>query len=141
MESWVILGLLSAVTAALVAIFGKVGLEGVDSTIASGVRAVVMVVVVLGVILFSGRLNEIPEVIKNGRALFYIVLGGIAGGLSWIFYFAALKLGEASKVAPLDRLSVVFVLVFSILFLGEKLTWNLALGVGLMTAGAILVVL
>ena len=141
MESWIILGLLSAVTAALVAIFAKIGLEGVDANIASGIRAIVMVLVILGVTLFTGKLSEIPEVIRNGKALFYIVLGGIAGGLSWIFYFAALKLGEASKVAPLDMLSVVFVLVFSILFLGEKLTWNLALGVCLMTAGAILVVL
>lgn len=141
MESWIVLGLLSALTAALVAVFGKIGLEGVDSTIASGVRAVVMVVVVLVVIFFSGKLNEIPELVKNGRAMIFIILGGIAGGLSWIFYFAALKLGHASKVAPLDRLSVAFVLVFSVLFLGEELTWKLALGVGMMTAGAILVIL
>ena len=136
---WLIFALLSAVFAAAVAIFGKIGLEGVDSTLATGLRAGVMFVFMFIVLLFTKKLPDITTV--NKKATLFIILGGIAGALSWIFYFLALKLGQASKVAPIDRLSVVFVIIFAVLFLGEKLTLKVALGAALVAVGAILIAL
>jgi transporter family protein len=136
---WLILALLSAISAALVAIFGKIGLEGVDTTLATGLRAGVMFVFMTLVLLFTKKIPDIMTL--NRKAVFYIILGGIAGALSWIFYFLALKLGQASKVAPIDRLSVVFVIIFAALFLGEKLTLKVAIGTLLIVVGAILIAL
>ncbi|MFA6099101.1 MAG: EamA family transporter [Patescibacteria group bacterium] len=137
--SWIFYAILSAVFAALVAIFGKIGISKVDTTLATSVRAVVMAVFLVLVSLVLGKSQLLSSI--NSKALFYIVLSGIAGALSWIFYFIALKNGPASGVAALDRLSVVFVLILAILILGEHLTWKSATGIGLMVAGAILMVL
>ncbi len=136
MELWIIYALLSAVFAALVAIFGKIGLQNIDSTLATTIRAFVMALFLLFVSLSLGKFGYL-NTIKN-KVLFFIILSGISGALSWLFYFFALKTGVASGVAALDRLSVVFVVVFSILFLGEKLTLFTAAGALLITAGAIL---
>lgn len=136
---WLILALLSAIFAAAVAIFGKIGLEGIDSTLATGLRAGVMFVFMVLVLLFTKKIPNITTL--NRKAVLFIILGGIAGALSWIFYFLALKLGQASKVAPIDRLSVVFVIIFATLFLGEKLTLKVALGTILVAVGAILIAL
>lgn len=136
---WLVLALLSAITAALVAIFGKIGLEGVDTTLATGLRAGVMFVFMTLVLLFTKKIPDITTL--NRKDVLFIILGGIAGALSWIFYFLALKLGEASKVAPIDRLSVVFVIIFAALFLGEKLTLKVALGALLIAVGAIIIAL
>lgn len=133
---WAVLALLSAASAALVAIFGKIGIKGVDSTLATTVRAVVMAVFLVVVSLILGKTENLSSL--NGKILFFIVLSGVAGALSWLFYFLALKRGPASGVAALDRLSVVFVLVLAVLFLAEKLTWKSALGASLVTLGAIL---
>ena len=138
---WLIFAILSAVTAALVAIFGKIGLEGVDANTATMIRAGIMFVVLTLVILFTGKLGQISTILSNQKAFFYILLSGVAGALSWLFYFVALKLGKASQVAPIDRLSVVFVIIFAALILGEKITQKVAIGTALMAAGAILVVL
>ena len=92
-------------------------------------------------VLFEGKLSKISEIISNSRALFYIILGGIAGALSWLFYFLALKVGKVSQVVPIDRLSVVFAIVLAFLFLGEKLTLKVIIGVALMAAGAIIIAL
>jgi transporter family protein len=105
------------------------------------IRAGIMFVVLTLVILFTGKLDQISTILSNQRALFYILLSGVAGALSWLFYFVALKLGKASQVAPIDRLSVVFVIIFAALILGEKITQKIAIGTALMAAGAILVVL
>ena len=137
--SWAVLALLSAVTAALVAIFGKMGLDGVDSTVATAVRAGIMFATLLVVVAVMGRLGDLRQI--GGRPLLYIVLAGMAGAASWIFYFWALKLGPASKVAPLDRLSLVFVVLLAALFLGEKLALKGWLGALLMSAGAVLIAL
>ena len=134
---WLIFALLSAITAALVAIFGKIGLEGVDSITATGIRAGIMFGAILVLMLFTGRMSEISSL--NSRPLFYIFLGGLAGAASWIFYFLALQYGKASQVAPIDRLSVVFVIVLAVMFLGEKITLQTAIGVALVAAGAILI--
>jgi transporter family protein len=117
---WLIYALLSAVTAAFVAIFGKIGLEGVDSITASGVRAGIMFAVIIALIVVTGRASQIASL--DSKSLFYIFLGGLAGAASWVFYFLALQYGKASQVAPIDQLSVVFVIVLAALFLGEKIS-------------------
>ena len=134
--SWVIYAILSAVFAALVAIFGKIGISQVDSTLATAVRAIVMAIFLVIVTLSLGKYHLLSSI--NNRALLFIVLSGIAGAISWIFYFIALKNGPASGVAALDRLSVVFVLILAVLFLSQHLTWKARIGAILLTAGAIL---
>lgn len=138
-NSWLLFALLSALFAALVAIFGKIGLKGIDSNTATAIRAIVMAVFLVGVIAWEGKLAKVPELAANGNAMLYIVLGGIAGALSWIFYFLALKAGNVSQVAPIDRLSVVFAIILAAIFLGEGISWKAGIGVVLMAAGAILV--
>lgn len=131
--------MLSAVFAALVAIFGKIGLSGIDSTLATAVRSVIMAAFLTIVALALGKASLLSSL--NGKLLSFIALSGIAGALSWLLYFSALKQGPASGVAALDRLSVVFVLLFAILALGEHLTWKTGLGAILVTIGAILMTL
>lgn len=133
--SWIFAAILSAVFAALVAIFGKIGIQKIDTTLATSVRAAVMALVLAAMALATGKarlLAALPH-----RALLYIILSGVAGAISWYWYFFALKKGPASGVAALDRLSVVFVLVLAVVFLGESLTWKTALGAALVTVGAI----
>lgn len=136
--TWIPLALIGAAFAALVAIFGKIGLQGVDTTTATTVRAVIMAVFLVAVAFAFGKLNlsELPQ----GKPLLFIALSGIAGALSWLAMFAALKMGPAPGVAALDRLSVVFVLVFSIVFLGTQFSWKAAAGAGLMVLGALLLI-
>ncbi len=136
---WLIYALLSAITAALVAIFGKIGLEGVDSITASGVRAGIMFAAILVLMMLTGRTQQILAL--DRRSLAYIFLGGLAGAASWIFYFLALQSGKASQVAPIDRLSVVFVIVLAALILGEKISLQVAAGTALITVGAVLIAL
>lgn len=123
---WILFAILSAVFAALVAIFAKVGLQGIDSTLATGVRAVVMASFFLIAITILNKWKELPSI--EGRPLMYIIFAGIAGALSWLFYFMALKSGPTTAVAALDRSSIVFVLIFSALILGEAFTWKTILG-------------
>jgi transporter family protein len=137
--SWMILGLLSAVFAAFVAIFGKIGVSNLDSTLATTVRAVIMALFLIIVSFFMGKLDLIKTI--DSKAITFIILAGVSGALSWLFYFLALKLGPASGVSALDRLSVVFVLIFSVLFLAEKFTLYKFLGALLITIGAILMIL
>lgn len=136
--SWITLSLLSAGCAALVSIFAKIGLHGVDTTVATTVRAVIMAGFLVIVALSLGKLSlgSLP----HGKELLYIVLSGIAGALSWLAMFAALKMGPAPGVAALDRLSVVFVLIFSILFLGTEFTWKAMAGALLIVGGALLMI-
>ncbi|NMC51289.1 EamA family transporter [Candidatus Kuenenbacteria bacterium] len=138
---WIIFGLLAAVFAALVAIFGKMGLHGIDTATATTMRAIVMAIFLLVVILIQGKIGHIDDIIANKKALYYIVLSGIAGALSWLFYFFALKLGKVSQVAPLDRLSVVFAIILAALILGEKISLKIGIGAAMMAIGAILIVL
>jgi len=139
--SWLIFAILSAITAALVAIFGKIGLEGIDANTATMIRAGIMFGILVLVIIFTGKINQISTITSNSKALFYIFLSGLAGALSWIFYFIALKFGKASQVAPIDRLSIVFVIILAFFILGEKISFKVAIGTALMSVGAILVVL
>lgn len=119
------LAALSAFFAALVAIFAKVGLQGVDSAVGTGARAIVMALFIVLLVVFTGRGRELIQF--TGRDMGFIILSGVAGALSWLFYFAALKLADASKVAIIDRASVLIVLVLAAVFLGEKITVRTAI--------------
>ena len=136
---WLIYALLSAITAALVAIFGKMGLQGIDSITASGIRAGIMFAVIAALMLFTGKMHNLGTL--DSKSLFYISLGGLAGAASWIFYFLALHYGKVSQVASIDRLSVVFAVIFAALFLSEKINFPVALGIALMAAGGIIICL
>lgn len=136
--TWLIYALLSAVMAALVAIFGKIGLSGVDANTATALRAIIMAAVLVGVVLYEGKLSQIATIAANKKALTFIICSGVAGALSWLFYFIALKHGDVSQVGPVDKLSVVFAVILAFLFLGEKLTLLNLLGVACIAAGAIM---
>ena len=138
---WLIFALLSAITAALVSIFGNIGLKGIDANTATAVRSIIMATFLAFVVLIQGKLNQIPSIISNRKTIVFIILSGIAGALSWLFYFMSLNFGKVSQVAPIDKLSVVFAVILSILFLGEKVSIISGLGVGLIAIGAILVAL
>lgn len=135
---WLFYASLSAATAALVAIFGKIGLKNVDPTLATTVRAGIMFIFMLLVSLTFKKFGGLSAL--SGKPLLMIISAGIAGALSWFFYFLALKTGTASNVSSIDRLSVVLVIIMAALFLGEKFTAQVALGAVLMTVGAILVI-
>jgi transporter family protein len=137
--SWQFWAVLSAVFAALTAIFAKVGVENVSSDLATFIRTIV-VVCILVLIVFATRQFQNPAEI-SGRTYLFLLLSGLGTGASWLCYFRALKLGNAAQVAPIDKLSVVLVAVFGVLFLGEKLSAVNWLGVALVAAGAILVAL
>jgi transporter family protein len=137
--NWLTWSLLSAGFAGLTAILAKVGIAGVDSNLATAVRTSVVLVFAWGVALATGSADAVLDLPR--RAWLFLTLSGLATGLSWLCYFRALQLGEASRVAPVDKLSVVFVLIFAALFLGESLTVKTALGGGLITAGAIILAL
>ena len=134
--SWIFFAILSAIFAALVAIFGKIGISNLDNTLATTVRAFIMFLFLGGVSLYLGVFNIINQI--DSKALTFISLSGIAGALSWLCYFYALKKGPASGVAALDRLSVVFVLILSVIFLSQSLNLKTIAGAILITIGAIL---
>lgn len=136
--SWLLFALLSAVFAALVALFGKIGLGGIDPNVATTIRAVIMALFLLGVIFVQGKAELISSVFGNNKAIVFIILSGIAGALSWLFYFIALKNGTLNQVVAIDRLSIVFAVIFALVFLGEKIDLKGWIGAGLISAGAII---
>jgi bacterial/archaeal transporter family protein len=136
-STWQLWAVLSAIFAALTAIFAKVGVENVNSDLATFIRTIV-VVCVLGLIVYVTRQFQNPIAI-SGRTYLFLLLSGLGTGASWLCYFRALKLGNAAQVAPIDKLSVVLVALFGVMFLGERLTALNWLGVALVAAGAILV--
>jgi transporter family protein len=137
LSSWQVWALLSAVFAAMTAIFAKVGVENINSDFATFIRTIV-VIVTLGFILFATGQFQSPSAI-SGRTYLFLLLSGLGTGASWVCYFRALKLGQAAQVAPIDKLSVVLVALFGVVFLGEKLTLPNWLGVALIAVGAVLV--
>lgn len=136
-ESWQVWALLSAIFAALTAIFAKVGVENVNSDYATFIRTLVVVAVLAALLAATGQFQS-PGAISP-RTWLFLTLSGLGTGASWLCYFRALKMGDAARVAPLDKLSVVLVAVFSVIFLGEKLTAPNWIGVVLIGAGAALV--
>jgi len=141
MSAWLIYALLSAITAAAVAILGKIGLQQLDANTATAIRAVIMAVFLIGVVIVQGKFQLVQTIVQDKKAIFVIALSGIAGALSWLFYFMAIKVGKVSQVAPIDKLSVVFAVVFAVILFGEKISLWAGVGVALIAIGAILVAL
>jgi len=135
--SWQIWALLSAGFAALTAIFAKVGIENINSDFATFIRTLVILGVLLGILAALGEFQSLSSI--SGRSYAFLVLSGLATGASWICYFRALKLGNAAQVAPVDKMSVLLVALFGVVFLGERLSAVNWLGVVLIGAGGILV--
>lgn len=136
--TWLFYALVSAAAAALTAILAKLGLEGVPSTLATALRTVIVVCFAWGVVLASNEHRSLSQVSR--RALIYLVLSGVATAISWLAYFRALQLAPASRVAPIDKLSLPLTIVLAMLWLGEPVGWRTATGVALMTVGALLTV-
>ena len=136
---WWIYALLSALFAALTAIFAKIGIKNVNTDLATAIRTVVILVLAWGIAYFRGGVNTIQTLTKQNYV--FLVLSGVATGLSWIFYFKALQLGKVSQVAPVDKLSVAIAIIFSVVFLGEIFTLKMALGATLIIAGTIVLIL
>ena len=136
---WWIYALLSAVFAALTAIFAKVGIKGVDTDLATAIRTVVILILAWGIAFFRGGTNTIHTLTRH--SILFLVLSGISTGLSWIFYFKALQMGKVSLVAPVDKASVAIAIILSVIFLGETLTLKMAIGATMIIAGTIILIL
>lgn len=136
---WWIYALLSAFFAALTAIFAKVGIKGVNTDLATAIRTVVILIIAWGIAFFRGGITTIHSLTKLN--IIFLCLSGIATGLSWIFYFKALQLGEVSQVAPVDKLSVALAIILSAIFLGEAITPKIAIGALLIIAGTFVLIL
>jgi transporter family protein len=134
-QNWFVWALLSAVFAALTAIFAKVGLEGVNSDFATLIRTCVIFFILIAFVFLTGKWVNPLEL--NGRTWTFLVLSALATGASWICYFRALKMGDVSKVAPVDKLSVILVAIFAMLFLGERQSAKDWLGIILVAAGVV----
>ena len=136
---WWIYALLSALFASLTAIFAKVGITGVNSNLATAIRTIIILMVAWGIVLARGEANGISSLSK--RNLIFLVISGVATGLSWIFYFKALQVGKVSQVAPVDKLSVALTIILSLIFLGETLSIKAAIGALLIIAGTVVMIL
>jgi len=135
---WKYYALLSAFFAALTAILSKVGVKGINGNVATAIRTFIVLILAWAIVLASGQLKEIKEI--NKLNLLFLVLSGIATGLSWIFYFKALETGDISKVAPIDKLSVVFAMVLAFLILKEPFTPQTIIGGLLITGGTLVLI-
>jgi transporter family protein len=136
---WFLFALLSAIFAALTSILAKVGIEGVNSNLATAIRTVVVVVMAWGMVFLTNAQNGIAEISK--RSWLFIILSGLATGASWLCYYRALQLGDASKVVPIDKLSVVITLVLAFVFLQEQFTMKSLVGCILIGMGTMIMVL
>ena len=134
-SNWLLLAVLSAFFAALTTIFAKIGVRDVPSNLATAIRTVVILLLAWGIVTATGEIAALRTVTQ--RTWLFLILSGVATGLSWICYFAALQKGPASVVAPIDKTSLALVIVLAALFLGEPLTWQTTLGGALVVIGAI----
>lgn len=139
MNMWFWFAILSAVFAALTSILAKVGIEGVNSNLATAVRTVVVVVMAWGMVFLTNTQNDLTQI--STKSWIFLILSGLATGASWLCYYRALQIGEASKVVPLDKLSVVITLVLAFVFLHEEFTAKSLVGSILITAGTLIMVL
>ena len=136
---WFVLALLSAVFAALTSILAKIGIDGVDSTLATAIRTAVVLVMSWGMVFLTHVQNGISSI--SQRSWLFLILSGLATGASWLCYYRALQVGEASKVVPVDKLSVVITLVLAFVILKEPFTAKSAIGAALIAAGTLIMVL
>jgi transporter family protein len=135
---WWVYAILSAIFASLTAIFAKIGVTRVNSNLATAIRTIIILLVAWGIVLFRREYKGLTTISKHN--LFFLIISGIATGLSWIFYFKALQLGKVSQVAPVDKLSVALTIVLSVLFLGEALNWKTAIGALLIISGTLVMI-
>ncbi|WP_160139586.1 EamA family transporter [Chryseobacterium sp. c4a] len=135
---WWVYAILSAFFASLTAIFAKVGITGVNSNLATAIRSVIILLVAWGIVLARSEYKGIPALSRHN--LIYLVVSGLATGLSWIFYFKALQVGKVTQVAPVDKLSIALTIVLSVLFLGESLTLKTAIGALLIITGTLILI-
>lgn len=135
---WIAFALLSALFAALTSIFAKIGIENVNSNLATAVRTAVVLLMAWGIVFATGKQQQLADI--STRSWLFLTLSGIMTGLSWLCYFYALQLGEASKVVPVDKFSVVITMFLAFFILGEALTWKTVLGGLLITAGTLVLV-
>jgi transporter family protein len=133
--TWITYAAISAVAAALTAVLAKVGVEGVPSNLATAIRTVVVLILAWAIVLGLGEHRALQTISR--RSLVFLVLSAVATGVSWLAYYRALQLAPASRVAPIDKMSLPLTLILAALFLGEAMTWRLVLGVTLMTVGAL----
>ena len=136
---WVIFAILSAVFAALTSILAKIGIEGVNSNLATAVRTIVVVLMAWFMVFVTGNLNGIIDISK--KSWLFLILSGLATGASWLCYYKALQLGEASKVVPIDKLSIAITIILAFIFLGEQITLKTLIGCCLIVAGTFVMIL
>lgn len=136
---WFVLALLSAVFAALTSVLAKIGIDGVNSNLATAIRTVVVVAMAWLMVFITGAQGGISEISR--KSWLFLILSGLATGASWLCYYKALQIGEASKVVPVDKLSVVITLILAFVFLNEKITVKSGIGCALIGAGTLLMVL
>lgn len=136
---WLILALASSVFAALTSILAKIGIEGVGSNLATAIRTTVVLLMSWGMVFLTRTQGGITSISR--KSWLFLILSGLATGASWLCYYRALQLGEASKVVPIDKLSVVITLILAFVFLHETFTWKSAVGAALITAGTLFMVL
>ena len=135
--SWLVYASLSAVFAALVSILAKIGLVGIDSNLATAIRTVIIILFAWGIVLFQGTLPQLKSL--NKTDLLFLVLSGLATGLSWLFYFKALQMGQVNKIVPIDKFSLVIATVLAVIFLREKVTGAGWFGIFLIFVGTLVV--
>lgn len=136
---WAVFALLSAVFAAATSILAKIGISGVDSNTATAIRTTVILVLAWGIVIGTGHLHDVLTISR--RSMIFLVLSGLATGASWLFYFRALQLGDASRVVPIDKLSVVITMILAFTVLGEQVTMKAVLGGVLIAAGTFVMIL
>ncbi|MDO1450802.1 EamA family transporter [Rhodocytophaga aerolata] len=134
---WIVLALLAALTAAVVVTLSKAGIKNIDSSLGFAIQSVLILLISWGLVAWQGNLREVMRIEK--RTWLFLILAGVLTCISSLLTFRALKLGDASKVSPLERVSLVFAIIFAVLFLKEKVNWQIILGALLMTVGAILI--
>ena len=135
---WAIFAILSAIFAALTSILAKVGIEGVNSNLATAVRTIVVVLMAWFMVFITGNQNEIIDISK--KSWIFLILSGLATGASWLCYYKALQLGEASKVIPIDKLSIVITIILAFIFLGEQITLKTLIGCCLIVTGTFVMI-
>ncbi len=137
MNNWFLLALLSALFAALTAIFAKIGMKGVDSDLATAIRTVIILVLAWSIVYFRNKTGGLATLTRQNWT--FLLLSGVATGLSWIFYFRALQIGKVSQVAPVDKLSVAIAFILSVVFLGEAVSWRTGLGAAFIILGTFII--
>lgn len=136
---WKIYALLSTFFAALTAIFAKVGVKDINSDLATAIRTTVILMLTWGIVIFGSHINEMKDVSRS--TWFFLIISGLSTGLSWLFYFKAIQLGNVSRVAPIDKLSVVITMLLAFLFLHEQPSFKVILGALLIAAGSIFMII